>query len=54
MLKYPEDIVSALPEVVVVSFAGVGNPFPLGRLLSGATVLEYAKAQALHGKTRRG
>lgn len=40
MLRYPEDIVASLPDAVVESFAGVGNPFSVGTLPEGATVLD--------------
>lgn len=39
-LGYPEDEVNALPDAAVESFAGVGNPFALGRLQPGETVLD--------------
>src|SRR5262245_38812057 len=40
MLGYPDDWVRATPEAAVVRFAGVGNPFRLGTLPAGATVLD--------------
>ncbi|MCX7161134.1 MAG: methyltransferase domain-containing protein [Proteobacteria bacterium] len=40
MLAYPESVVTNLPDVVVESFAGVGNPFSIGDLPAGATVLD--------------
>ena len=39
-LGYPAERVAALPDAVVESFAGVGNPFALGDLRSGETVLD--------------
>jgi ubiquinone/menaquinone biosynthesis C-methylase UbiE len=40
MLDYPEDVVSRLPDHVVESFAGVNNPFSMGSLSAGSTVLD--------------
>ncbi|MBI4497118.1 MAG: methyltransferase domain-containing protein [Chloroflexi bacterium] len=40
MLAYPEDLVASLPDAVVESFAGVGNPFSMGTLAEGATILD--------------
>jgi SAM-dependent methyltransferase len=40
MLGYPDEWVDATPETAVVRFAGVGNPFRLGPLPAGATVLD--------------
>lgn len=40
MLDYPMDVVDALPPQVVESFAGVNNPFSMGRLEPGAHVLD--------------
>ena len=39
-LGYPSDRVAALPDPVVESFAGVGNPFFWGDPLPGETVLD--------------
>src|SRR3990170_979754 len=39
-LGYPADRVDALPDPVVESFAGVGNPFSWGDLESGETVVD--------------
>lgn len=39
-LDYPMDQVNALPDSVVESFAGVGNPFALGQLSPGEHVLD--------------
>lgn len=39
-LGYPEDRVAALPDAVVESFAGVGNPFAWGDPAAGETVLD--------------
>ena len=40
MLAYPEEWVDAVPETVVERFAGVGNPFRLGPMPFGVTVLD--------------
>ncbi|MFT5171971.1 MAG: arsenite methyltransferase [Gammaproteobacteria bacterium] len=39
-LGYPDERVSALPDVAVESFAGVGNPFSLRELQSGERVVD--------------
>jgi arsenite methyltransferase len=39
-LGYDQTLVGALPEQVVESFAGVGNPFMLGPLHPGETVVD--------------
>jgi SAM-dependent methyltransferase len=39
-LGYPADRVDALPDAVVESFAGVGNPFSWGNLQPGETVVD--------------
>jgi arsenite methyltransferase len=39
-LAYPQADVDALPDSAVESFAGVGNPFALGRLKAGERVLD--------------
>jgi arsenite methyltransferase len=39
-LGYPKEQVDALPDPVVESFAGVGNPFSWGEPAVGATVLD--------------
>src|SRR5918995_1900617 len=39
-LGYPSDRVDALPDPVVESFAGVGNPFSWGELEPGETVVD--------------
>lgn len=39
-LEYPREQVDRLPERVVESFAGVGNPFTLGPLAAGEFVLD--------------
>lgn len=39
-LGYPEERVDALPDAVVESFAGVGNPFTWGDAAAGETVLD--------------
>ena len=39
-LGYPPDLVDRLPEAAAESFAGVANPFALGRLEPGEAVLD--------------
>ncbi|MBX6341696.1 MAG: methyltransferase domain-containing protein [Thermomicrobiaceae bacterium] len=39
-LGYPAEVVDALPDPVVESFAGVGNPFALGALRPGEVVVD--------------
>ena len=39
-LAYPNDVLDALPEECVESFAGVGNPFSLGTIRPGETVVD--------------
>jgi SAM-dependent methyltransferase len=39
-LKYDSDILQALPESALESFCGVGNPFPLGEIGEGESVLD--------------
>ena len=60
-LGYPEDRVVALPDAVVESFAGVGNPFAWGEPVAGETVLDLGsgagfdllQAAAMVGPTGR-
>lgn len=40
MHGYPDDLVDRLPQGVVDSFAGTGNPFSMGDLRSGETVID--------------
>jgi arsenite methyltransferase len=40
MLDYPMEVVDALPDQVVESFAGVNNPFSMGDLRPGESVLD--------------
>jgi arsenite methyltransferase len=40
MLDYPRDVVDALPDRVVESFAGVNNPFSMGELQAGQVVVD--------------
>ncbi len=40
MLGYAEEVVDSLPAGTVESFAGMGNPFSMGALRSGVTVLD--------------
>ncbi|MER3397757.1 MAG: hypothetical protein C4316_04335 [Chloroflexota bacterium] len=37
---YPESLYAGLPEEVIASFAGTGNPFALGPINPGETVVE--------------
>jgi len=39
-LKYDPEIIRALPETVLASYCGVGNPFSLGPIHKGETVLD--------------
>lgn len=39
-LNYPSEQVDVLPDTIVESFAGVGNPFALGALAPGETVVD--------------
>ena len=39
-LHYPADIVHSLPEDALQSFCGVGNPFSLGEIREGESVLD--------------
>ena len=40
LLGYPAELTDPLPEPVIESFAGVGNPFVFGALRPGETVVE--------------
>ena len=40
MLDYPVDLLSLLPPEAVESFAGLGNPFSVGEIAEGETVLD--------------
>ena len=40
MVGYPEAVIDSLPKPVVDSFAGTGNPFSMGDLPAGATVVD--------------
>jgi arsenite methyltransferase len=40
MLGYPEDVIDRLPAGAIASFAGTGNPFSVGDLRPGETVLD--------------
>ena len=39
-LGYPEEVLRQIPDPVLASFCGVGNPFSLGRLNPGEAVLD--------------
>jgi SAM-dependent methyltransferase len=40
LLKYDESLYAGLPESVIASFAGTGNPFSVGPILPGETVVD--------------
>jgi arsenite methyltransferase len=46
-LGYPTDVVDALPDTAVESFAGVGNPFSLRRLELGERVVDIGSGAGL-------
>ena len=41
LLGYPSDVVDALPDRAVESFAGVGNPFSVRALLPGERLVDF-------------
>jgi SAM-dependent methyltransferase len=47
MLDYPAERVAALPDEVVESFAGVGNPFSWGDLQPGETAVDLGSGAGL-------
>lgn len=47
MLEYPSDIVGRLPAVAVESFAGVGNPWSMGPVEEGWTVVDIGSGAGL-------
>lgn len=47
LLGYDAAAVAALPDSAVESFAGVGNPFALGRLQTGETVVDLGSGAGL-------
>ncbi|MCH8800482.1 MAG: methyltransferase domain-containing protein [Chloroflexi bacterium] len=40
ILEYSEELLDGLPDEAVESFAGVGNPFSVGEIATGETVLD--------------
>ncbi len=40
VLEYDEEMINSLPEIGIESFAGTGNPFAMGRLNAGETVVD--------------
>jgi len=40
-LKYDTAVLSTLPEVVAASYCGTGNPFSLGKIETGETILDF-------------
>jgi SAM-dependent methyltransferase len=40
ILEYSDELLEGLPEAAVESFAGVGNPFSVGKIAPGETVLD--------------
>ncbi len=40
LLEYPEELLAGLPPQAVESFAGLGNPFSVGEISPGETVLD--------------
>ena len=40
ILEYADELLEGLPDEAVESFAGVGNPFSLGKIAPGETVLD--------------
>ena len=47
MLGYPTEATDGLPDSVIESFAGVGNPFVFGPLRSGETVVDIGSGAGL-------
>jgi arsenite methyltransferase len=47
LLGYPAEETDPLPEAVIESFAGVGNPFIFGKLRPGETVVEVGSGAGL-------
>ena len=46
-LEYPAEILDTLPSECVESFAGVGNPFSLGEIRPGETVVDVGSGAGL-------
>jgi SAM-dependent methyltransferase len=46
ILGYSEDVIDSLPAVTVESFAGTGNPFSMGELQPGKSVLDIGSGAA--------
>lgn len=47
ILEYPEELLTSLPDEAVESFAGVGNPFSVGEIAPGKTVLDFSDRVAV-------
>lgn len=54
MLGYPDEVVARLPEGTVASFAGTGNPFLFGDLLTGETVVDIGCGAGFDSLTAAG
>ena len=50
ILGYPMEQVDAMPSQAIESFAGVGNPFSLGTIQPGETVMDQGSTVSLPGK----
>ena len=53
ILGYPMEQVDAMPSQAIESFAGVGNPFSLGAIQPGETVLDLGSGAGLRLFHRR-
>ena len=50
ILEYPDELLEGLPDEAVESFAGVGNPFSLGEIALGETVVEIGSGSGRRGE----